>query len=75
MRLSLEGLRPALIGEETFRCLNDLRSFRHFFRHAYDMDLEPEKVELVVKKALRLKELWANDCRAFTDFLRELIRR
>lgn len=75
MRLSLEGLRPALIGEETFRCLNDLRAFRHFFRHAYDVDLESEKVELVVKKALRLKELWVKDCRAFTDFLRELIRR
>jgi len=72
MRLAIEGLRPALIGDETFRCLNELRAFRHFFRHAYDTDLEPEKISLVVKKALRLKDLWASDCQAFTAFLREL---
>lgn len=30
---------------------------------------------VICKKALRLKELWAKDCCAFTDFLRELIRR
>lgn len=72
MRLAIEGLRPALIGDETFRCLNELRAFRHFFRHAYDTDLEPEKIALVVKKALRLKDLWDSDCQAFTAFLREL---
>lgn len=72
MRLAIEGLRPALIDEETFRCLNELRTFRHFFRHAYDTDLEPEKIALVVKKALRLKDLWAGDCQAFTAFLQEL---
>lgn len=73
MRLSIEGVRPALTGEETFRCLNELRAFRHFFRHAYDTDLEPEKVALVMKKALRLKDLWTRDCRAFTEFLRKLL--
>jgi hypothetical protein len=67
MRLSIEGLRPALLSEEAFHCLNELRAFRHFFRHAYDIDLEPEKVALVFKKAQRLKEQWAADCRAFTD--------
>lgn len=72
MRLTIEGLRPPLISDETFRCLNELRAFRHFFRHAYDTDLEPEKLELVVKKALRLKDLWTGDCQAFTAFLREL---
>lgn len=73
MRLSIEGLRPALLSEETFRCLNELRAFRHFFRHAYDTDLEPEKVALVMKKASRLKDLWVSDCRAFIEFLRNLL--
>ena len=72
MRLFIEGVRPALITEETFLCLNELRAFRHFFRHAYDTDLDPEKTALVVKKALRLKDLWARDTRAFKEFLREL---
>lgn len=72
MRLAIEGLRPASISDETFRCLNELRAFRHFFRDAYETDLEPEKIELVVRKALRLKDLWASDCLSFTAFLREL---
>ncbi|MEW6447350.1 MAG: hypothetical protein AB1426_04575 [Bacillota bacterium] len=72
MRLAIEGLRPALISDGTFRCLNELRAFRHFFRHGYDTDLEPEKIELVVRKALRLKDLWDSDCLSFTAFLREL---
>ncbi|NLG85253.1 MAG: hypothetical protein GX493_11755 [Firmicutes bacterium] len=73
MRLAIEGVRPAFINEDTFGCLNELRAFRHFFRHAYDTDLDPEKVALVVKKALRLKDLWARDTRAFKEFLRGLV--
>jgi len=72
MRLDLEGIRPAFISEDTCRCLNELRAFRHFFRHAYDVDLEAEKIALVVKKASRLKELWAADSAAFRAFLRRL---
>ncbi|MBC7339546.1 MAG: hypothetical protein H5U04_06755 [Firmicutes bacterium] len=74
MRLHVKGLRPALVGDEAFWCLNELRAFRHFFRHAYDIDLEPGKVELVVTKALRLKELWAEDTRDFMHFLEEMAR-
>lgn len=72
MRVAIKGLRPAVLGDESFRCLNDLRAFRHFFRHAYDVDLELEKVELVLKKALRFKELWADERRAFLEFLEDM---
>ncbi|HHW43040.1 hypothetical protein GFC01_03685 [Desulfofundulus thermobenzoicus] len=72
MRLSIEGLRPALLSEEAYHCLNELRAFRHFFRHAYDTDLEAEKVALVLKKAWQLKDLWAGNYHSFTAFLREL---
>ncbi|MEW6397540.1 MAG: hypothetical protein AB1503_00015 [Bacillota bacterium] len=74
MRLSVKGLRPALVGDEGFRCLNELRAFRHFFRHAYDVDLEPDRVELVLKKAFRLRELWAQEGRSFVEFLHEMER-
>lgn len=49
-----------------------MRAFRRFFRHAYDTDLDPEKTALVVRRALRLKDLWARDTRVFKEFLREL---
>lgn len=74
MRIHVKGLRPAVVGDAAFGCLDELRAFRHFFRHAYDLDLQPEKVELVVNKALRLEELWANDTRQFTQFLTEMTK-
>ncbi|NSW84346.1 MAG: hypothetical protein HPY90_13980 [Syntrophothermus sp.] len=75
MKISIAGVRPAVVKEETARCLDELRSFRHFFRHAYDVDLDPEKVGFVVKKAFRLRELWAEDCLAFRKFLAGLLER
>ncbi|MCA9967939.1 MAG: hypothetical protein KC423_27025, partial [Anaerolineales bacterium] len=35
MTLEIAGVRPALLREETAVYLHKLRSFRHFFRHAY----------------------------------------
>ncbi len=40
MKISIEGVRPALLSEESFQLLNSLRAFRHFFRHAYSIELE-----------------------------------
>lgn len=74
MRIHVKGIRPALVGDEAFGCMNELRAFRHFFRHAYDVDLDPKKVELVVDKALRLKALWAEDCRGFVRHLEKMVR-
>ena len=71
MRLTIEGVRPALLSEEAFKLLDSLRAFRHFFRHAYSYDLDPKKVELVLEEALRLKELYREEIdrflRAFED--------
>src|SRR3972149_5755693 len=39
MGLEIENIRPPLVSEESLKCLNELRTFRHFFRHAYDADI------------------------------------
>lgn len=70
MRLEIEGIRPALISGEAFPLLDDLRRFRHFFRHAYAAELDVEKVAALVDKADRLKDISAVDCKAFLDRLR-----
>jgi hypothetical protein len=44
MRIDIPGLRPALIPSESLASLHELRKFRHFFRNAYVLDLDPEKV-------------------------------
>lgn len=61
MKISIEGVRPAVLSEESFRRLDALRAFRHFFRHAYSYELDPKKVALVVEDALALKRLYATE--------------
>ena len=52
MLLTIEGVRPSLLSEKTFRHLDELRSFRHVFRHAYSYGLDDERVIYLLKKVL-----------------------
>ncbi len=56
MSISIGGIRPNLISEESLSLLSELRAFRHFFRHAYTYELDAKKVKLVLEKALKLRE-------------------
>jgi uncharacterized protein YutE (UPF0331/DUF86 family) len=69
MKISIEGVRPALLSEESYRLLDSLRAFRHFFRHAYSYELDPRKVALVVEDALKLKKLYQQDIDNFLEQL------
>ena len=44
MVFGIEGIRPALLSEESFRILDQLRGFRHVFRHAYSHGLDEERI-------------------------------
>lgn len=44
MTLEVPGIRPALLSRETHKVLDELRRFRHMFRHAYTYELESRKV-------------------------------
>ena len=70
MKVSIEGVRPALLSEESYRLLDSLWAFRHFFRHAYSYELDPRKVALVVEDALKLRELYQRDIDYFLEQLR-----
>ena len=52
MLLTIEGVRPSLLSEKAFRNLDELRSFRHVFRHAYSYGLDDERVIYLLKKVL-----------------------
>ncbi|MDZ7343446.1 MAG: hypothetical protein ONA90_02905 [candidate division KSB1 bacterium] len=69
MKLRIEGVRPPLLSGPAHELLSELRGFRHLFRHAYGYELEPEKIKLVLKKALALKKIYKKD---FASFLRQL---
>ena len=65
MTLAIEGVRPALLTQEVFVLLNNLRSFRHFIRHAYSYDLDENKVRIVLMDAMKLRDLYQNDISIF----------
>jgi uncharacterized protein YutE (UPF0331/DUF86 family) len=69
MKVKINGIRPALISESSYELLNELRGFRHVFRHAYGFELEPAKLKIVLRKALALKKIYKKD---IANFLRQL---
>lgn len=65
LSLSIEGVRPALISEESYKELDELRAFRHFFRHAYSYELKYEKIISPLQSANKLKNLYQKDISQF----------
>jgi hypothetical protein len=73
MALDLENIRPPVISESNLRCLDELRAFRHFFRHAYDLDLQEKKFSIVVSSVHELKKSFREDLEKFVQFIDELL--
>lgn len=44
MFLNMPPLRPRVLPDEVRKTLNDLRGFRHLFRHAYDFELDNRRL-------------------------------
>jgi hypothetical protein len=56
LAIPIEGVRPALIPEELKLPLRELKDFRHVIVHAYDLELDPEKLALLLKYARRVTD-------------------
>jgi len=69
MTLDIPGIRPNLFCQETYSILNRLRSFRHVFRAAYVITLDSDEIDLLYKKAQKLKLVYPPDLTNFKDFL------
>jgi hypothetical protein len=72
MQLDVMPLRPAVIDEASYDALDELRRFRHLFRHAYRIKLDPLRLQLVRHKALSLKATYPAQLQQFIDFLQGL---
>ena len=70
--LDIEGVRPPILGAETVSNLHDLRAFRHFVRHAYAVELDPQRLADLRRRALRLRPALEADLDALDGWLREL---
>jgi predicted nucleotidyltransferase len=49
MFVDIPGVRPSVLPETTGPMLNDLRTFRHIFRHGYDFQLDASKLNNLVE--------------------------
>jgi hypothetical protein len=72
MNRDIEGIRPRLLGDEAVQALDELRRFRHIFRHPYHYDLESEGVKRALAQAHRLKRVYSKDLDRFVAFLDRL---
>jgi len=69
MSQEITGVRPALLSQECYLLLNGLRSFRHFFRHAYNVPMEYPQLEINLDKARQIYPCLDRDV---THFLQKL---
>ena len=74
MSLEIENIRPALItSDRCLQLLNELRAFRHYFRNAYDIEIDHEKFGIVANKIWPLQALFEKDVKDFIHFLDSLL--
>ena len=65
MMVDIKDVRPALLSEDAFRILNELRAFRHVFRHAYSYGLEKERISALLNKVIGQEGTVINDMQVF----------
>ncbi len=72
MALDAMPLRPKVIDDEAYESLDELRRFRHLFRHAYSRRLHADRLNLVLQRALILKSIYKPQLETFLQFLQTL---
>ncbi|MEM6713585.1 MAG: hypothetical protein AAGD09_23890 [Cyanobacteria bacterium P01_F01_bin.56] len=72
MTQSIQDVRPAVLSLKSYTLLNALRSFRHFFRHAYGIPIDWAQLQSNLAKARQLKPLLDQDLSTFLQTLNGL---
>ena len=71
MELGIGGIRPAFLPPEARRPVRELKGFRHVMRHAYDLDLDPERISRLVAEAAEVAEAFRGWCERFLTEVRQ----
>jgi len=72
--LDLKGIRPAFLPPDAVRDIRELKGFRHLFRHAYDLDLDPVRIEVAAENASRCVARFNGWSKAFLATVRDRYR-
>lgn len=70
--LTIEGVREPLLSQTTVTALHELRAFRHFVRHAYAVELDPERLGDLQQRAAALRPDLEQDLDRLDDWLQGL---
>lgn len=73
MTIEVPGVRPAVISRERLPALDELRGFRHVYRHAYMYELDPERIRSMKAKVLAGWVWVEDDINRFGKFLKDTI--
>lgn len=68
----IPDVRPGIITKETFILLDELRTYRHKFRHIYLYLISPDRIIELAEKGIKLFEQFSKDIERFKEFLHHL---
>ena len=69
MTQDLPEVRPAVISQESALLIDEFRRFRHLVRNVYAIDLDPAKIEGLMKSLPALWPQLSAELLAFADYL------
>jgi len=72
MTLGVEGIRPAVVRDETASLLGEILRFRHFKRYYFEFDYDWDRLDYVQKKYEQVYSMLLVDLQAFENFLRQV---
>lgn len=72
MTLRIDGIREAVITEETYKLLLELLKFRHFKRYYFEFDYDWDKLEFIQKKFTVAEDRIETQLDRFINFLNNL---
>jgi hypothetical protein len=70
MGKEIQGVRPAVISEQTLNQLDEYRSFRHVVRHIYSFKFNRTLIKPLATRVEALFEQISKELRAFASFLK-----
>lgn len=68
----IPDVRPGIITKETFILLDELRTYRHKFRHIYLYLISPDRIIELAEKGIKSFEQFSKDIEKFKEFLHHL---
>jgi len=74
MMINIKDIRPPLLSLDSYEYLNELRGFRHVFRHAYSYGLDDERVAYLIRKTISKKEIALANLSKFREEIKEIVK-